>query len=493
MNCEAGSGANIWTKKAETRKGEPSNAVEGGDRMRKEKDALGELLVPKNKYFGAQTQRATENFDIGREYFPPEFIRAHATVKKAAARVNRQLGSLDPEIAQAIEDAADEVISGKLDEHFPLVIWQSGSGTQFNMNMNEVIANRAIEILGGQMGTKSPVHPNDHVNMAQSTNDTIPTSMHIATVAALTESLMPELEALEGALVEKAEAFEEIVKIGRTHLQDATPLTLGQEFSGYAAQVTLAREHIGRCLDHLSELAVGGTAVGTGLNTREGFDRMVTEEISRINGHPFRVARNKFAGMAAHDALVETSGGLKMLAAALMKIANDIRWLASGPRCGLGELILPVNEPGSSIMPGKINPTQCEMVTQVAAQVFGNDVTITMAGAQGNLELNVFKPIIAYNILQSINLLAGACRSFRERAVVGIEPDRKKIQSYLKNSLMLVTALAPHIGYDKAAEIALRAWREQKTLKEVVLEADLLTEDQFEKWVHPEEMVHPSK
>jgi len=300
--------------------------------MRKEKDALGEVMVPEDKYFGAQTQRAVGNFDIGREYFPPEFIRAHAIVKKAAARVNRTLGSLDPKIAQAIEDAADEVISGKLDDHFPLVIWQSGSGTQFNMNVNEVIANRAIEMLGGKMGTKSPVHPNDHVNMAQSTNDTIPTSMHIATVAALEGQLLPELEALEKALAEKAEAFKEIVKIGRTHLQDATPLTLGQEFSGYAAQVKLARESIRHCLDHLSELAIGGTAVGTGLNTREGFDRMMAEEISAITGHPFQVARNKFAGLAAHDAIVETSGTLKMLAAALMKIANDIRWLASGPR-----------------------------------------------------------------------------------------------------------------------------------------------------------------
>ncbi len=461
--------------------------------MRKEKDALGEVMVPEDKYFGAQTQRAVGNFDIGREYFPPEFIRAHAIVKKAAARVNRTLGSLDPKIAQAIEDAADEVISGKLDDHFPLVIWQSGSGTQFNMNVNEVIANRAIEMLGGKMGTKSPVHPNDHVNMAQSTNDTIPTSMHIATVAALEGQLLPELEALEKALAEKAEAFKEIVKIGRTHLQDATPLTLGQEFSGYAAQVKLARESIRHCLDHLSELAIGGTAVGTGLNTREGFDRMMAEEISTITGHPFQVARNKFAGLAAHDAIVETSGTLKMLAAALMKIANDIRWLASGPRCGLGELNLPANEPGSSIMPGKINPTQCEMVTQVACQVFGNDVTITMAGSQGNFELNVFKPLIAYNILQSVILLAGACKSFRERAVTGTEPNRKKIESHLRNSLMLVTALAPHIGYDKAAEIALRAWREEKTLKEVALEQDFLTEDQFAQWVRPEDMVGPLK
>jgi fumarate hydratase class II len=470
-----------------------STAGKGDDRMRKEKDALGEVLVPEDKYFGAQTQRAVGNFDIGREYFPPEFIRAHAVVKKAAARVNKTLGSLEPEIAEVIERAADEVIGGSMNDHFPLVIWQSGSGTQFNMNVNEVIANRAIELLGGKMGTKSPVHPNDHVNMAQSTNDTIPTSMHIATVTALKEQLLKELELLEQSLTLKAEAFREIVKIGRTHLQDATPLTLGQEFSGYASQVKLAREAIEHCLDHLYELAIGGTAVGTGLNTREGFDIMMVQEISTITGHTFRVARNKFAGLAAHDAIVETSGSLKMLAAVLMKIANDIRWLASGPRCGLGELNLPANEPGSSIMPGKINPTQCEMVTQVAAQVFGNDVTITMAGSQGNFELNVFKPILAYNILQSIILLAGACRSFRERAVAGIEADRKKIEAHLRNSLMLVTALAPHIGYDKAAEMALRAWREEKTLKEVALEQGLLTEEEFTQWVRPEDMVHPSK
>jgi fumarate hydratase class II len=461
---------------------------EGDGRMRKEKDALGEVLVPDDKYFGAQTQRAVENFEIGREFF-----RAHAIVKKAAARVNRAFEALDEKIAATIEKAADEVISGKLDEHFPLVIWQSGSGTQFNMNVNEVIANRAIELLGGRMGTKSPVHPNDHVNMAQSTNDTIPTSMHIAAVIALKEHLLPELEALEKALAAKAEAFRDIVKIGRTHLQDATPLTLGQEFSGYAAQVKVASEAIRNSLNHLYELPIGGTAVGTGLNTREGFDRMMATEISAMTGHPFQVARNKFSGLSSHDALVEASGSLKMLAAALMKIANDIRWLASGPRCGLGEINLPANEPGSSIMPGKINPTQCEMVTQIACQVFGNDVTITMAGSQGNFELNVFKPLIAYNILQSINLLSGASKSFRERAVAGIEPNGKKIELHLKNSLMLVTALAPHIGYDKAAEIALRAWREEKTLKEIALEQDLLTGDQFDQWVRPEDMVHPSK
>lgn len=461
--------------------------------MRKEKDALGEVLVPDDKYFGAQTQRASENFRIGREYFPPEFIRAHAIVKKAAARVNRALGSLDKKIAEVIEKAADEVIEGKLDEHFPLVIWQSGSATQFNMNVNEVIANRAIEMLGGQMGTKTPVHPNDHVNMAQSTNDTIPVSMHIAAVVTIKEKLLPALDKLQQALAEKAEAFKDIVKIGRTHLQDATPLTLGQEFSGYAAQVEQAKETIENSLEHLYEIAIGGTAVGTGLNTKEGYDQRMAEEISAITGYSFRVTRNKFAGLAAHDAIVEASGALKTLAAALMKIANDIRWLGSGPRSGLGELNLPANEPGSSIMPGKVNPTQSEMVTMVACQVFGNDAAIGMAGAMGNFELNVFKPLLAYNIIQSINILADACRSFTEKCVVGIEANLKNIQAHLNHSLMLVTALNKHIGYDRAAQIALKAWREDKTLKQAALELGFLSEQQFDAWVRPEDMIGPDK
>ena len=461
--------------------------------MRKEKDALGEFLVPDGKYFGAQTQRASDNFKIGQEFFPVEFIRAHAIVKKAAARVNKALGSLDKKLAKAIEDAANEVIAGKLDDHFPLVIWQSGSGTQFNMNVNEVIANRAIEMLGGQMGTKSPVHPNDHVNMAQSTNDTIPVSMHIASVIGIKEKLLPNVEQLENMFRKKSKEFEPIVKIGRTHLQDATPLTLGQEFSGYAAQLEQAQETIENSLKHLYEIAIGGTAVGTGLNTKEGYDTKMAAEISEITGHPFVVSRNKFAGLAAHDAIVAVSGALKTLAAALMKIANDIRWLGSGPRSGLGELNLPANEPGSSIMPGKVNPTQSEMVTMVACQVFGNDVTIGMAGSMGNFELNVFKPLLAYNIIQSINILADACQSFNEKCVAGIEANMKNITEHLKNSLMLVTSLNRHIGYDKAAQIALKAWREDKTLKSTALELGFLTEQQFDEWVRPENMIGPTK
>jgi len=461
--------------------------------LRKEKDALGEVLVPDGKYFGAQTQRASDNFKIGQEFFPIEFIRAHATVKKTAARVNHALGSLDKKIAETIEKAADEVIEGKLNDHFPLLIWQSGSGTQFNMNVNEVIANRAIEMLGGQMGTKSPVHPNDHVNMAQSTNDTIPVSIHISTVVAIKDKLLPSITNLRNALEQKAEKFAEIVKIGRTHLQDATPLTLGQEFSGYAAQLQLANEAIENALNHLYEIAIGGTAVGTGLNTKEGYDCLMAEEISKITGFPFKVAKNKFAGLAAHDAIVETSGALKMLASALMKIANDIRWLGSGPRSGLGELNLPANEPGSSIMPGKVNPTQSEMVTMVACQVFGNDVTIGMAGSMGNFELNVFKPLIAYNIIQSINILADACNSFCENCVVGIEVNMKNIEAHLTNSLMLVTSLNRHIGYDKAAQIALKAWREDKTLKKSALELGYVTEQQFDEWVRPGKMIGPDK
>ncbi len=460
--------------------------------VRIERDSLGEVEVPADVYYGAQTQRAIGNFRIGQEKFPKEFIRAHAIVKKAAATVNHALGQLDEKIARAIEKAADEVIEGKLDDQFPLVIWQSGSGTQFNMNVNEVIANRAIEILGGQMGTKSPVHPNDHVNMAQSTNDTIPTSIHISTVNSLRKSLLPELEALQKALEKKAEDFKDIIKIGRTHLQDATPLTLGQEFSGYAAQVEIAREAIEHTLDHLYELPIGGTAVGTGLNTKKGFDVKMAEEISKITGFPFRVARNKFAGLASHDPVVETSGALKTLAAALNKIANDIRWLGSGPRCGIGELNLPANEPGSSIMPGKINPTQAEMVTMVAAQVFGNDVTINMAGANGNFELNVYKPLIAFNILQSIHLLADSAKSFREKMVEGIEPNLERIKRHVNESLMLVTALNKYIGYDKASKIALKAWRENKTLKQAALELGFLTEEQFDEWVRPEKMIGPS-
>ena len=461
--------------------------------MRKEQDVLGEVLVPQEKYYGAQTQRAYENFAVGIERFPTDLIRAHAQVKKAAAQVNSQAGRLDKNLAKAIIQAAEEVMAGKFAEHFPLVIWQSGSGTQFNMNVNEVIANRAIEILGGELGTKHPVHPNDHVNMSQSTNDTAPTSMHIAAVTAIRQKLLGHLNALINTLDRKSAGFADIVKIGRTHLQDATPLTLGQEFSGYAAQLHQAQETIVTSLDHLYELPIGGTAVGTGINAPEGFDRKMVEVIRKETDYPFRPARNKFAGMAAHDAMVEASGALKMLAAALMKIANDIRWLASGPRCGIGELILPANEPGSSIMPGKVNPTQCEMLSMVVCQVYGNDTAIALAGASGNFELNVYKPLLGYALLQSINLLADALKSFNDKCVAGIEPNTKQITEHLNNSLMLVTALNQHIGYDKAAEIARKAWREDKTLKQAALELGHITEQQFDEWVKPETMKGPGE
>ena len=460
--------------------------------MRKDKDALGEVLVPVDSYFGAQTQRASENFRVGCERWPSEFIGAHATVKKAAATVNCTLGLLDKKLQKAIAQAADEVIAGKFDEHFPLVIWQSGSGTQTNMNVNEVISNRAIEILGGTIGTKTPVHPNDHVNMSQSTNDTVPTSIHIAGVIGIKEKLIPAVVSLAEELELKSAAFKDVVKIGRTHLQDATPLTLGQEFSGYASQLRQAIVTIESTLRHLYELCVGGTAVGTGLNTKVGYDVKMAAEISSLTGHPFVTAPNKFSAMAAHDAVVASSGALKTLATALNKIANDIRWLGSGPRSGLGELNLPANEPGSSIMPGKVNPTQCEMVTQVVCQVFGNDTAISMAGAQGNFELNVFKPIMAFAFLQSINLLTNACVSFKEMCVAGIEPNQKRIDEHLNNSLMLVTSLNAHIGYDKAAEIALKAWREDTTLRASALALGYLADEDFTKWVQPGDMVSPS-
>ena len=459
--------------------------------MRKEKDSLGEVLVPEDRYYGAQTQRASENFCVGSECFPVEMIRAHAIVKKAAARVNHKLGSLDKELAKTIEAAADEVIAGKLQEHFPLRIWQSGSGTQFNMNVNEVLANRSIEMLGGVLGTKTPVHPNDHVNMSQSTNDTVPTSIHIAALVAITDELLPAVTALADTLNDKAEAFSGIVKLGRTHLQDATPLTLGQEFSGYVCQLQQAAAAISQSLDWLSELCVGGTAVGTGLNTKPGYAEMMAEEISTITGKSFHTAPNKFAAMAAHDAVVAASAALRTLAAALMKIVNDIRWLGSGPRSGFGELILPANEPGSSIMPGKVNPTQCEMLSMIICQVYGNDAAIGFAGAQGNFELNVYKPLLGYALINSINLLAEGCRSFRDNCVLGIEADEERIKTHLHNSLMLVTALNQHIGYDKASQIALKAWQEGLTLKESALALEYVTEEEFAQWVIPEDMVKP--
>jgi fumarate hydratase class II len=460
--------------------------------MRKEKDALGDVDVPEDRYYGAQTQRARENFQVGDERFPVPFIRAHALVKKAAAIVNAELGILAPDLAEAIGRAADEVIAGRYDDHFPLVIWQSGSGTQTNMNVNEVIANRANELLGHPLGAKSPVHPNDHVNMGQSTNDTVPASMHIACVMALRQALLPTLRALEMALDAKAAAFKDIIKIGRTHLQDATPLTLGQEFSGYAAQVKQAHAAIETCLPELSCLATGGTAVGTGLNTHQDFAWMVAETITRLTGMIFAVQQNKFAGLAAHDAVVRLSGMLRSLAAALMKIANDIRWLGSGPRSGLGELVLPANEPGSSIMPGKVNPTQCEMLTMVCCRVYGNDAAIAMAGSQGNFELNVYKPLMVHAILQSIALLDDSCRSFQAHCLEGLQADEARIAENVGNSLMLVTALAPHIGYDKAAAVALAAWRKRKTLRETALAMKVVSAKDFDAWVRPEAMLAPS-
>ena len=462
--------------------------------MRKEKDALGEVLVGDDKYYGAQTQRARENFAIGepgREGFARQLVAAHTVIKKAAGRVNGALGLLDEKRGAAIEQAADEVLAGKFDDQFPLVIWQSGSGTQFNMNVNEVIANRANEILGGKRGSRSPVHPNDHVNMSQSTNDTFSSSMHIAAALEIKDKLRPAVRALGESFAAKAAALEEVVKIGRTHLQDATPLTLGQELGGYSAQLAQADGRIEGALEGLAELGIGGTAVGTGLGAPVGFDERMVAEISRLTGFEFRVAGNKFAAMAAHDAVVHASGSLKGLSAVLMKIADDVRWLASGPRSGLGELVLPANEPGSSIMPGKINPTQCEMVCMVACQVYGNDTAISMAGALGKFELNTYKPLMASSLLQSITLLSDACRSFNERCVQGIEANRKRIDELVNSSLMLVTALSKHIGYDKAAEIALKAWREEKTLKAAAGELGYVSVEQFEKWVDVQKMTGP--
>jgi len=457
-----------------------------------EKDSLGEVSVPADVYYGAQTARSIANFRIGGERMPEELIRALAIVKKAAAEVNHDLGLLSDKVANAILAAADEVLAGKWSGQFPLVIWQTGSGTQTNMNVNEVIANRAIEILGGRMGTKSPVHPNDHVNMSQSSNDVFPTAMHVAAVEMIERRLLPAVERLRAALSDKAEAFADIVKIGRTHLMDATPLTLGQEFSGYARQMANGIERIRLTLGHLRQLAIGGTAVGTGLNAPAGFGALVAARISVITGLTFESAPNKFEALAAHDAAVMTSGALKALACSLNKIANDLRWMASGPRCGIGEIRLPENEPGSSIMPGKVNPTQCEAMTMVAAQVIGNDAAIAFAGAAGNFELNVYKPVIIYNLLQSIRLLADACESFTDHAVAGLEPDLRAIDRHLNNSLMLVTALNRAIGYDAAARIARAAHQNGTTLLEETLNSGLLTEEQFRELVDPKKMTGQS-
>ncbi len=458
-----------------------------------ERDTMGEVKVPADKYYGAQTARSLMNFKIGGEKMPRELIRALGILKKAAAMANKELGMLPAEKAELIIKAADEVIEGKLDEHFPLVVWQTGSGTQTNMNTNEVIANRAIEMAGGVLGSKDPIHPNDDVNKAQSSNDTFPTAMHIAAVEQIVHRLIPAITELRDALAEKSEEFKDIVKIGRTHLMDAVPLTLGQEFSGYVQQLTNGLERIKGALPRLKELALGGTAVGTGLNTHPDFAELAAKKISEITGLDFKSAPNKFEALAAHDAIVEASGVMKTLAASLMKIANDIRWLASGPRCGIGEISLPANEPGSSIMPGKVNPTQSEAMTMVCVQVMGNDATINFAGASGNFELNVFKPVMIYNLLQSIKLLADASESFTRKAVVGIKPNREKIDYFLHNSLMLVTALNPVIGYDNAAKIAKKAHAENKTLKEAAVELGLLTAEEFDKVVRPEEMIGPKK
>ena len=456
-----------------------------------ETDSMGEMKVPADKYYGAQTARSLMNFKIGGEKFPRELIRALGILKKAAALTNKELGILNSDKSDLIVKAADEVIDGRLDDHFPLVVWQTGSGTQTNMNANEVISNRAIELAGGQMGSKKPIHPNDDVNKAQSSNDTFPTAMHIAAVEEIHRRLIPMVTKLRDAFAEKSGEFKDIIKIGRTHLMDATPLTLGQEFSGYVQQLTNGLERINGCLSRLYELALGGTAVGTGLNTHPDFALRSAAKIADLTGKPFITARNKFEALATHDALVETSGVLKTLAASLMKIANDIRWLGSGPRCVIGELLLPENEPGSSIMPGKVNPTQSEAMTMVCAQVIGNDTTVTIAGASGNFELNVFKPVIIFNVLQSIKLIADACESFTDNCVVGIEANEKNIKKHLNDSLMLVTALNPHIGYDNAAKVAKKAHKEHKTLKEAVVELGLLTPEKFDEVVRPEKMIGP--
>lgn len=459
--------------------------------IRVETDSIGAIDVPAQQYWGAQTQRSLQNFKIGGEKMPAPLIRALGIQKKAAAITNIELGILDEKIGAAMLQAADEVIDGTLIEEFPLVVWQTGSGTQTNMNANEVISNRAIEILGGEIGSKKPVHPNDHVNMGQSSNDTFPTAMHIAAGEQLHHELIPALQHLHKALDSKAKKFADIVKIGRTHLQDATPLTLGQEFSGYAKQIEYGIARVENTLPRIMQLAQGGTAVGTGINAKVGFDKKFAANVAKITGLPFVTAENKFEALAAHDALVEASGALNTLSASLMKIANDIRLLGSGPRCGIGEISLPENEPGSSIMPGKVNPTQCEAMTMVCAQIMGNHVAVTVAGSNGHFELNVFKPVMIYNVLQSIRLIADACNSFTDNCVVGIEANTARIEKLLNESLMLVTALNPHIGYDNAAKIAKKAHAEGSTLKDCAIELGLLTEEQFTQWVKPLDMIKP--
>ena len=458
---------------------------------RTETDSMGEIEVPTHCYYGAQTARSLIHFDIGAETMPRELIRGMGILKKASALVNAELGLMSENIKDLIAKAADEVIDGKLDDHFPLRVWQTGSGTQSNMNSNEVIANRGIELAGGVIGSKDPVHPNDHVNMGQSSNDTFPTAMHIAAVESINEALIPSLTVLTKSFSNKSTEFKDIIKIGRTHLMDATPLTLGQEFSGYTTQLEYALDRINGCMPRMYQIALGGTAVGTGLNSHSDFPEKVAKQIADITGLPFVTAPNKFESLGAHDAIVEASGVLKTIACSLMKIANDIRWLGSGPRCGIGEIILPANEPGSSIMPGKVNPTQSEAMTMVAAQVIGNDTAINVGGSSGNFELNVFKPVMIYNLLQSIRLLADSCRSFNNHCVVGIEPNKTQIEKHLNGSLMLVTALNPHIGYDNAAKVAKKAYQENMTLKESAVALGLLTNEEFDEKVRPEKMTGP--
>jgi fumarate hydratase, class II len=457
---------------------------------RTERDTMGPIEVPADRYWGAQTQRSLHHFRIGSERFPREMIRAFGILKKACALVNRDLGLLADDKARAIVAAADEVIDGRLDDHFPLVVWQTGSGTQTNMNVNEVIANRATELLGGTLGTRL-VHPNDDVNRSQSSNDTFPTAMHIAAVEQLRGRLFPAVRRLRATLAAKADAYQDVVKIGRTHLQDAVPLTLGQEISGWVSQLDHALGHLEAAMPHLHELAIGGTAVGTGLNAPRGFGAAAAKRIAELTGHPFVAAENPFEALAAHDALVSAHGALKTLAVGLMKIGNDVRWLASGPRSGLGEITIPENEPGSSIMPGKVNPTQSEALTMVSAQVLGNDVAVNVGGASGNFELNVFKPLIIHNVLQSIRLLADAIESFEEHCARGLEPNLPRIREQVERSLMLVTALAPRLGYDRAAEIAKKAHREGTTLREAAVALGYLTAAEFDREVRPERMTRP--
>ena len=460
-------------------------------RTRVESDSMGKIEVPANVYWGAQTQRSLIHFNIGRDTMPPELIRAFGILKKACALVNQDLGKLPPDKAKLIAQAADEVIAGKLNDQFPLRIWQTGSGTQTNMNVNEVISNRAIEMAGGEMGSKKPIHPNDHVNMSQSSNDTFPAAMPIAAAERVKRALIPALKTVQQAIERKAKAFDSIVKIGRTHLQDAVPLTIGQEFGGWASLVERDIRRLEMVLEGLYELAIGGTAVGTGLNTHPEFAERAAKKIAELTGLPFRSHPNKFAALSAHDEVVFAQGAMETLAASMVKISNDIRWLASGPRCGLGELTIPENEPGSSIMPGKVNPTQCEAMTMVCAQVHGATAAVGFAGSQGNFELNVFKPVIIYNFLHSVTLITDACHGFVEFMIDGIEVNRDKVDWYVKNSLMLVTALAPKIGYDNAAKVAHTAHVEHSSLKEAAVKMGFLTADEFDKLVKPETMTHP--